>query len=118
MNAKLLWMVMLISLVAFPQETTPNLPQGPSAIGELTYKFVPSIKEQIKNGTFIYADPVSDSQKMGRPKLRHGNKIIPGKGSTGEDVLAQKQLQATKSPTRAPSLVFTATSSTATRKTW
>ncbi|MEM1001652.1 MAG: GEVED domain-containing protein [Bacteroidota bacterium] len=89
-------------------------PNGPKAIGELTYKYVPSIKEQMKLGTFIPADPLSDSQKMGHPKLRHRNNIVPGKGSTGPDKLAENQLSATQRRTREPSLVFNSTNAAAT----
>ena len=110
----LLSFLFLGSGIVIAQETTPNEPQGPSEVGQLSYKYVPSIKEQIRTGTFVYGSPVTDRQKMGRPKLTHGNMVVPGKGSTGPDALVEKQTRATMLPTRAPSLVFTTTTSTAT----
>ena len=45
----------------------------------LDYKYVPSIRELIDNGTFIAADP-EEYKKDGPPKRLMANKVVPGKG--------------------------------------
>ena len=47
----------------------------------LEYKYVPSITDQIKDGTFVPADEDAH-KKLGREKRWHGNKVVPGKGLT------------------------------------
>lgn len=78
------------------------------AKGELAGKarlvrVVPSIAEQIKNGTFI---PSENIKQEARPKSRSRNMIVPGKGSNGPDLAVQQNppFRAAK----APSLVFNA----------
>ena len=45
----------------------------------LEYKYIPSITDQIKNGTFVAADP-EDYKKDGPAKRMLANKVVPGKG--------------------------------------
>lgn len=69
---------------------------------------VPSIAQQIKDGTFIAADPKS-GQKMGPEKRRGANKTVPGKGlPKGNDPLVQNQMQANTFSGKEPLLVFDA----------
>ena len=81
----------------------------------LEYKYIPSIREQIQNGTFVPADP-NDFKKAGPPKRMMANKVIPGKGlPIGNDPLVDFNKHYTsKKQTKAPSLTFQTTSSTAT----
>jgi hypothetical protein len=66
---------------------------GPSEYGTIeSYRSVPSIAEQEANGTLILAD---QTPKEGRPKLQHGNQVVPGKGMPkGDDPLRGTQLTA------------------------
>ena len=71
--------------------------------------YVPSIAEQLRNGTFVPAD---NTPTEGRPKRQYGNRIVPGKGSVGVDPVLQ-----TEAPTRQsnpPLLTFEADISQAT----
>ena len=80
----------------------------------LEYKYVPSIKEMINNGTFIPADP-NEFKKEGPPKRMRGAKVVPGKGlPKGNDPLAKLDEQVSKKQTRDPIQIFQTTSSTAT----
>lgn len=81
---------------------------------QLDYRFVPSIADQIKNNTFIPANLVSDREKFGRPKQWSGNKVVPGKGSSGPDPLVQQQRNTSQIQMRSTSLVFDSTTNTAT----
>ncbi|OYT16746.1 MAG: hypothetical protein B7C24_06140 [Bacteroidetes bacterium 4572_77] len=72
---------------------------------------VESISAQIANGSFIATDP-NESQKLGHPKRRGSNNIIPGKGlPIGTDALVQKQKQAINKQGKDPLLVFDANTS-------
>ena len=72
---------------------------------------VPSIAKQISNGTFITTDP-NEPQKLGHPKRRGINNIIPGKGlPKGPDALVQKQKSAMNKQGKEPILVFDANTS-------
>ena len=80
----------------------------------LEYKYVPSIKELIQNGTFIPADP-NEFKKEGPPKRMRGAKIVPGKGlPKGNDPLVNFEAKSRKKQTRDPILTFQSTTSTAT----
>ena len=80
----------------------------------LEYKYVPSIKELIENGTFIPADP-NEFKKVGPPKRMRGAKLVPGKGlPKGNDPLADFDSKVSKKQTKDPILTFQTTSSTAT----
>ena len=80
----------------------------------LEYKYVPSIKELIENGTFIPADP-TEFKKAGPPKRMRGAKLVPGKGlPKGNDPLVDFDSKASKKQTKDPILTFQTTTSTAT----
>ena len=80
----------------------------------LEYKYVPSIKELIANGTFIPSDP-NEFKKEGPPKRIRGAKVVPGKGlPKGNDPLVNFDSEVAKKQTRDPILTFQSTSSTAT----
>ena len=88
--------------------------QKPSWTQTLDYKFVPSITDQIKEGTFIPAD-VDSYKKLGREKRWHGNKVVPGKGlPKGDDPLLYLQENVTTKSSRDPILTFETTANTAT----
>ncbi len=100
--------LLFLSIQAIAQEAV-----GPSSVGTIDGPIlVPSIADQIRNGTVIYAD---NTPVEGHPKLRHGNRIVPGKGlPKGNDPLLGIQEQAEQRQTRAPDLIFTADISQAT----
>ena len=80
----------------------------------LDYKFVPSITDQIKDGTFIPAD-VNAYKNLGREKRWHGNKVVPGKGlPNGDDPLLYLQENTITKSSRDPILTFETTANTAT----
>lgn len=69
---------------------------------------VPSIAQQIKDGTFIGVDPDEDP-KQGQPKRSGANITIPGKGlPKGNDALVQDHGSMMRHAGREPSLVFNA----------
>jgi len=74
---------------------------------------VPSIADQMKAGTLIYAD---ETPKLGRAKGVGSPNIVPGKGSTGNDPLvnAQRGQEVNMTQTKAPLTSFIADVSTAT----
>jgi len=76
--------------------------------------FVPSIAQQIKDGTFIGVDE-NEEPKLGHPKKRGANNNVPGKGfPKGGDPLVDNQRSAVNHPGREPSLVFDANVSNST----
>ena len=80
----------------------------------LDYKYVPSIRELIDNGTFIAADP-EEYKKDGPPKRLMANKVVPGKGfPKGNDPLANFDQNQNKKNNKDPLLTFQTTTSTAT----
>ncbi len=87
---------------------TAQEPVGPSSTGMLEDPvLVPSIAEQIRNNTAVYAESIAPHSA--RPKLRHGNKAVPGKGfPKGNDPLLGVQEAAERISVRAPNLVFAA----------
>ena len=88
--------------------------QKPSWTATLEYKFVPSISDQIKDGTFVPADKDA-YKKLGREKRWHGNKVVPGKGlPNGDDPLLYLQENVVTKSSRDPILTFETTSNTAT----
>ncbi len=88
--------------------------QKPSWSATLEYKFVPSISDQIKDGTFVPADEDA-YKKLGREKRWHGNKVVPGKGlPNGDDPLLYLQENVVTKSSRDPILTFETTSNTAT----
>lgn len=87
---------------------------GPTATGMMDAPiYVPSISEQIQNGSIIYAD---NSPMLGLPKGRFGNNVIPGKGlpNAGEDPLVELQRNTPLTRMAPPILVFDADISQAT----
>ena len=89
------------------QSQTPTLISQSEAMVE-----VPSIAEQIANGTFI---PAKDRVKEVNPKHQGTNAFIPGKGlPKGNDPLWEKQTQVNQRSGRAPILTFVAASATET----
>lgn len=103
---KILSLIFALSILSVQaQKATPT---GPSSNGVLKMvRYVPSIADQIKDGTFIPADNESDHKP--RPKKRGANKSIPGKGfPKGQDALRQVQENAKNYQTREPLLVFDA----------
>ena len=96
-----------------PNPTTKDTYKVTKVIN-LEYKYVPSIKELIENGTFIPADP-NEFKKVGPPKRMRGAKVVPGKGlPKGNDPLVNFDKESTKKQTKDPILTFQSTSSTAT----
>lgn len=100
--------VLSLGLNAIAQKT-----MGPSSFGELeTSTQVKSIADQIRLGTAKFAENIP---QKGHPKLRHGNKSVPGKGlPKGNDPLLGKQAAAKQVLTKSPDLIFTADVSTST----
>lgn len=108
---KLLQSVILIAFIAtsvssYSQESNV---QKATKYGHMADPIiVPSIAEQISNGTFIAANPNAEA-KEGMPKHRGANKTIPGKGyPKGDDALAELQKKVMRIQGREPSLVFDA----------
>ncbi|MEC7173735.1 MAG: hypothetical protein VXW04_04430, partial [Bacteroidota bacterium] len=84
-------------------------------IENLQYRYMPSFKDQIENGTFIAANP-NDYKKEGpKKKILANAKVVPGKGlPKGNDPLVDFNSTKTKKQTREPLLTFQTTSNTAT----
>ncbi len=105
--------LVLVVLIAFSfnmkaQEKHQATRQGTMAAPIL----VPSIADQIKNGTVKYAD---NTPMIGHAKGKAGSTVIPGKGfPKGVDPLLNLQRNAEQRATRSPNLVFTADISQAT----
>ena len=93
--------LVLLGVTAFAQQTGLT---GASNTGFLADPIVvPSIAEQLRDGTFI---PVENNEGEARPKRQYLNTIVPGKGSNGPDLALQ-----TNPPTRqggGPLLTFDA----------
>ncbi|PLX11572.1 MAG: hypothetical protein C0598_07880, partial [Marinilabiliales bacterium] len=70
--------------------------------------FVPSIADQIANGTFKAADPNAEVRK-GMPKHRGANITVPGKGlPKGDDALVSIQKSTQRIKGKEPIMVFDA----------
>ena len=117
MKIKLRWLAaicLLISSQVFFAQQIENKPQKPIKVSTLNYRYVPSIAEQIRTGTFIQGEK-PEEKKVFNPRQRNGAEIVIGKGSTGRDPLADKQLAVQRSlASRAPNLVFPSSTSVAT----
>ena len=97
-----------IGMTATAQEQVE--PVKAEYIGKATLiRVVPSIADQIKDGTFIPAD---NTPKEGNPKRRSRNLVVPGKGSNGPDMAIQKNQPSRKG--KEPINVFLADVSQAT----
>jgi len=83
---------------------------GPTSVGMMEDPvYVPSIAEQMRNNTAVYAESIEPHPA--RPKLRSGNKVIPGKGfPKGDDPLLGIQANAEQRNVKAPDLIFAADS--------
>ncbi|MFT5103291.1 MAG: hypothetical protein ACI86C_000943 [Candidatus Latescibacterota bacterium] len=100
-------LLLLISFGTIAQET-----YGPTNVGMLEGPtYVASVADQTANGTLIYAD---NSPMLGRPKRKHGNNVVPGKGSDGPDPLVDIQRNAIQQRVQPPILTFIADISSAT----
>jgi hypothetical protein len=102
--------IIFVLLLSFPKLNAQNeTSQKPSSFGKLQGPvLVPSIAQQIKDGTFIGVTP-KQAPKEAPPKRRGANKNIPGKGfPKNGDALVQNQKAANRTPGREPSLVFDA----------
>jgi PKD repeat protein len=88
-------------------------PQGPTLITRaVSMTEVPSIADQIANGTF---KPAVDHNKEFNPKRWGSNTAVPGKGlPKGNDPLWEKQTRAPLRQGKAPILSFDAATATAT----
>ncbi len=107
-NYSFLLFLVIFSFTVKSQET-----YGPTATGKINGPvYVPSIAEQLRNGTFI---PANDVGNFGKPKLRQANNVIPGKGNpkTG-DPLVNAQRSASLQRVKAPLLTFLSTTTTST----
>lgn len=82
---------------------------GPSSTGIVScVGFVPSIADQLKDGTFIHEIEKEEETEV-NPKRRDGNRVVPGKGTPlGDDPLYQLQKNGYRFPSNPPSLVFDA----------
>ncbi|NNC83611.1 MAG: hypothetical protein HKN79_08535 [Flavobacteriales bacterium] len=82
---------------------------GPSSNGIITeVSYVPSIAQQLKDGTFIPAEERTGDQEM-NPKRRDGNRVVPGKGTPlGDDPLYELQKNSYTFKSNPPLLVFDA----------
>jgi len=108
---KITLLLTLITLVLFsvPNFAQENSLQKATKSGKLQGPIlVPSIAQQIIDGTFIRATSAK-TPKEAPPKRRGANKTIPGKGfPKGADALVANQQAVNMLPGREPSLVFDA----------
>ena len=74
---------------------------------QLEYKFIPSITDQIKDGTFIYAEESNGPEVERKDKKLRLNKATVGKGfPLGDDPLLYIQNNATIKASKEPIIVF------------
>ena len=114
----LLYLFLFTANYSYSQKTIENSEANENYkvthVINLEYKYIPSITEQIKNGTFVPADP-EDYKKDGPPKRMLANKVVPGKGfPKGNDPLVNFNNKKNKIQSREPALIFQTTSQTAT----
>jgi len=103
-------LIVFITIFSLQHLTAQNTEsQKPSSFGKLQGPvLVPSIAQQIKDGTFIGVLPKKAIAEA-PPKRRGANMTIPGKGfPKNGDALVQQQMKANRTPGREPSLVFDA----------
>lgn len=106
----LLSLVFLLSIGITAQENV-----GPTQTGMIQGPiFVPSLAEQLQNGTFKFAEDFSG--KKGHPKRKLGNRVVPGKGTPASFVDPKVALQENTElkRNRAPIQTFETATSTAT----
>lgn len=105
-----LLLIFLISLGIQAQDK-----QGPTERGMINGPIlVPSLAEQLQNGTFKHAEDFSNVK--GKPKKRLGNRVVPGKGTPATFVDPKVALQENTElrRNRAPIQTFETATSTAT----
>ena len=113
MRTKLQWLAVICILFtsqSFFAQQIENKPQKPTKVSQLNYRYVPSIAEQMRIGTFIKGEAPNEKNEL-NPRQRHGADLIIGKGSSEKDPLIDRQLAAQKTFTKSPSLVFPTTTS-------
>ena len=105
--------LVVVALLAFGFNATAQEKFPAGSKGTLPAPIlVPSIADQIKNGTVKYAD---NTPQLGHPKGKPGNNVVPGKGALeGPDPLIELQRNTVQTRMRAPNLIFTADISQAT----
>ena len=103
----------VVALLAFGFNATAQEKHQATRHGTMAAPIlVPSIADQIKNGTVKYAD---NTPQLGHAKGKTSSVVVPGKGfPKGPDALLEQQRNAVQTPMRAPSLIFTADISQAT----
>ena len=98
--------LMIISSNAIGQKANHTKPSTHGIIDKPI--LIPSIAQQIIDGTFIGIDP-NEGPKLGPPKRRGANKTVPGKGlPLGDDPLVLKIGSSAKHSGKEPILVFDA----------
>ncbi|MAO08553.1 MAG: hypothetical protein CL596_07575 [Alteromonas sp.] len=110
LNYYLVALLFLFSLGMSAQESV-----GPTSTGMLQGPtYVPSLAEQMRNGSFVPAE--DNSNDKGHPKRRLGNRVVPGKGTPETFVDPKVALQENTElrRNRAPLLTFETTTSAAT----
>lgn len=110
MKQFLLTAVLLFSVMLMQGQT--GEPVKASSTGNLPAPLsVPSIAQQLRDGTFKGVDP-NEPVRMGHPKRKGANMTIPGKGlPIDKDPLVEHQKSARLTPGRTPKLVFDANTS-------
>ncbi len=105
--------LVVVALLAFGFNATAQEKFPAGSKGTLPAPIlVPSIADQIKNGTVKYAD---NTPQLGHPKGKPGNNVVPGKGALeAPDPLIELQRNTVQTRMRAPNLIFTADISQAT----
>ena len=105
--------LLVVALLAFSYSATAQEKHQATRVGTMSAPIlVPSIADQMKDGTVKYAD---NTPQLGHAKGKASSNVVPGKGApTGPDPLVALQRNAVQTPTRMPNLVFTADISQAT----
>ena len=111
MKLKNYFFLVLLAVFTFTANAQESF--GPTSTGIIQGPiYVPSLAEQMRNGTFIPA--TIDEGVLGHPKTRFGNNVVPGKGlPKGDDPLVNTQRNATQQRVAPPLLTFISTTSTA-----
>ena len=110
----LLIVTICFSSVFFGQKN--NYHEDKKAIwkGKLNYHFVPSLKKQLEDKTFIRAS-ITKRNKYSKDKKKKGNKVVPGKGLPKRlDPLLRTKKHTTLQQVKSTSLTFETTTETST----
>ena len=113
MKRQLFFLAFLLVSVGLFAQTKPDGSQGPVSVETLGFRTVPSLAQQMRDGTFIPAEDYSG--QLGKDKKWMGGKVVPGKGypKAGDPLVAQQKNATTKS-LRAPIQNFEASAQVAT----